>query len=163
MARAQNREQKLYDIIDDLEIAMLTTVEANGMLHSRPMANQAADDKGDIWFFTDRSGSVSKNVAKNPKVSLTYSNASSRYVAVSGKGKIVDDSAKIDELWSEDFKAWFPKGKSDPELVLLRVTPDRGEFWDAGNSTIVSAIAYLKAKVTGQKGDDLMDNRKVTL
>lgn len=163
MARAENREEKLYDLIDDLKIAMLTTVERDGTLHTRPMANQAADDNGDIWFFTDRSGSVARNVGKNPKVSLGYSNGSGRYVAVSGKGEIVDDSARIDEFWSDAMKAWFPKGKTDPELVLLKVVPDRGEFWDAGSSTVVSALAYLKAKVTGQRGDDLADNRKVTL
>ena len=156
-------EIKLYDLIDDIEIAMLTTIEANGGLHTRPMANQEADENGDIWFFTDRTTSVAKNVRANPKLSLGYSNASNTYVAVTGTGRIVDDCARMDELWSDELKAWFPKGKDDPNLTLLCVTPERGEFWDAGSSTIVSAIGYLRAKITGANADDLAENRKVQL
>ncbi len=163
MATTRKNEIKLYDLIDDVEIAMLTTVEPGGRLHTRPMANQEADENGDIWFFTDRTTSVATNVKANPKLSLGYSNASNTYVAISGIGKIVDDRAKVDELWSDELKAWFPKGKEDPDLTLLRVTPERGEFWDAGSSTIVSVIGYLRTKVTGGNADDFIDNEKVQL
>lgn len=161
--RKDSAEAKLYEIVEALDIAMLTTLDGRGNLHTRPMANQEADENGDIWFFTDKDGSVAKNVKANPRLSLGYSNASSRYAAIVGKGEMVSDPGMIAEKWSEDMKAWFPKGKSDPNLVLLKVTPDKGEYWDAGQSTIISAIGYFKAKITGEKADDLMDNRKVSL
>jgi general stress protein 26 len=163
VATTRENEVKLYDLINDVEIAMLTTVEPGGGLHTRPMANQEADENGDIWFFTDKTTSVATNIKANPKLSLGYSNASNTYVAIAGTGMIVDDRAKIDELWSDELKAWFPKGKNDPDLTLLRVTPERGEFWDAGSSTIVSTIGYLRAKLTGGNADDFIDNEKVQL
>ena len=142
---------------------MMTTVEAGGQLHTRPMANQETDANGDIWFFTDHDGSVVKNLKSNPQVSLGYSNASGRHAAVSGTGKEVYDRAMIEAKWSEDIKAWFPKGKSDPNLTLVKVTPERGEYWDAGSSTVISGLGYLKAKLTGEKADDMMDHEKVKL
>ncbi len=163
MSDKESSEIKLYDLIDEVEIAMLTTVEAGGKLHTRPMANQEADENGDIWFFTDKTTSVAKNVKANPKLSLGYSNARNTYVAITGTGKIVDDRAKIDELWSDELDMWFPKGKGDPDLTLLCVTPERGEFWDAGSSTVVSVVGYLRAKITGGNADDFIDNRKVKL
>lgn len=153
---------KLYEMIDDIEIAMLTTVEAGGSLHSRPMANQAADQQGSVWFFTERDGGVARNVEANPRVSLGYA-GSGAYVAVSGRGKMVDDRAKIDELWSEQVKAWFPKGKDDPDLVLLRVDPEIGEYWSFPSAPVSQAIGYVKAKLTGEPADDIGENRKVAL
>jgi general stress protein 26 len=149
-------------MIDDIEIAMLTTVETGGSLHTRPMANQAADPKGSLWFFTERDGGVIANVKSNPRVSLGYA-GSGAYVAVSGRGEMVDDRAKIDALWSEKVKAWFPKGKDDPNLVLLRVDPDTGEYWSFPSAPVSQAIGYVKAKLTGEKADDIGENRKVAL
>ena len=163
VADKEDSKTKLYELIDDVKIAMLTTVEAGGRLHTRPMGNQKADPNGDIWFFTEKNGAVADNLKTSPKVSLGYSNASSTYVAVSGTGQMVHDKGKIDELWSEDLKAWFPQGKDDPNVALLKVMPERGEFWDTGSNRIVSAVGYLKAKITGEAADDMVDNRKVAL
>lgn len=155
-------KDKLYELIDDIEIAMLTTVEKDGSLHSRPMANQKADKGGAVWFFTEKNGGVAANVRANPKVSLGYA-SSGAYVAVSGKARVVDDRAKIEELWSKDVEAWFPKGKNDPNLTLLRVDPDIGEFWSFPSAPISQAIGYVKAKLTGEPADDIGENRKVAL
>lgn len=155
-------KDKLYDLIDKVEIAMLTTVEGNGTLHTRPMANQQADRSGAIWFFTEKDGSVARNVNANPKVSLGYA-ASGTYVAVSGTGEMVSDGNKIEELWSEDVKAWFPNGKDDPNLTLLKVEPDIGEYWTFPSKPLSQAIGYVKAKLTGQPADDIGENKKVAL
>lgn len=153
---------KLYELIDGIEIAMLTTVEAGGSLHTRPMANQAADPKGSLWFFTERDGGVARNVEANPRVSLGYA-SSGAYVAVSGRGEMVDDRAKIDALWSEQVKAWFPKGKDDLNLVLLRLDPEIGEYWSFPTAAVSQAVGYMKAKLTGEPADDIGENRKVAL
>src|SRR3712207_8034677 len=42
--------QKLYDLIKSMKIAMMTTVDTDGTLHSRPMHSQKADEHGDLWF-----------------------------------------------------------------------------------------------------------------
>ena len=43
---------ELYELIDDVKIAMLTTVERDGSLVSRPMTTQARRDGVDLWFMT---------------------------------------------------------------------------------------------------------------
>jgi len=163
MHTSNENERQLYEVVNDLDICMMTTVEADGRLHTRPMANQDADEAGIIWFFTDKDGSVVRNLKTNPQVSLGYSNASGRHAVLGGKGEEVADRAMIEAKWSEDIKAWFPKGKSDPNLTLVKVMPERGEYWDAGSSTVISALGYLKAKITGEKADDMMDHEKVSL
>jgi general stress protein 26 len=155
-------KDRLYELIDKVEIAMLTTVEGNGTLHTRPMANQQADQAGAIWFFTEKDGSVARNVNANPRLSLGYA-GNGAYVAVSGTGEMVSDGNKIEELWSEDVKAWFPNGKDDPNLTLLKVMPDIGEFWAFPSKPITQVVGYVKAKLTGEPADDIGENKKVSL
>ena len=153
---------KIYELIDDIEIAMLTTSEVDGSLRTRPMANQRADKHGAIWFFTEKDGSVIRNVEANQNVSLGYA-SSGAYVAVTGRGMMVDDRARINALWSEDVKAWFPKGKDDPNLTLLKVEPDMGEYWSFPSAAVSQVIGYVKAKLTGQPADDIGEHKKVLL
>ncbi|TYR32297.1 pyridoxamine 5'-phosphate oxidase family protein [Mesorhizobium microcysteis] len=159
---SKSDRKKLYEMIDDIKIAMLTTVEKGGALHARPMANQAADKSGTLWFFTEKDGGVAKNVKANPRVSLGYA-GSGAYVAVSGNAEMIHDRKKIDALWSEEVKAWFPDGKDDPNLALLKVDPEVGEYWSFPSAPVSRAIGYVKAKLTGEAVDDIGENKKLAL
>ena len=52
---------KLYELIKDVKIAMMTTVDTDGTLHSRPMHNKEADEHGDLWFFTQIQSPKTRN------------------------------------------------------------------------------------------------------
>src|SRR5689334_858328 len=54
-AAANQDVKKLGELIKDIKFAMLTTVEPDGSLHSRPMATQEVEFDGDLWFFTGAS------------------------------------------------------------------------------------------------------------
>ena len=67
-------------------------------------------------------------ISKDGQVNLGYPDPSKNdYVSVSGRAEIVRDKATIAEKWSEPLKAWFPDGKDDPQIALIRVHPDKGE------------------------------------
>ena len=70
------------------------------------------------------------------------------------------DRAAIDEHWNEWIKTWFPDGKDDPDLALIRVDVDTAEYWDGPSSKMVVAFDYLKARMTG-KTPDMGENRKI--
>jgi hypothetical protein len=36
-----------------------------------------------------------------------------------------------DPLWSSSWKIWFPKGKNDPSICLIKVAATQGEYWDS--------------------------------
>jgi general stress protein 26 len=156
--------KKLYELIKDVKIAMLTTVDTDGTLHSRPMWNQDADESGDLWFFTQISSPKVTEISRDNQVNLGFSHPGKQdYVSVAGKAEIVRDKTKIDEKWSESLKTWFPKGKDDPEVALLRVHPIKGEYWDSPSSTVVHLYGYAKAALTGESPHELTDHKKVDL
>ena len=148
--RAETIEQ-LNLLIKDIKIAMLTTID-KGILRSRPMATQETEFDGELWFFTSRQTHKAEEIEKDNRVNVSYSDPDdNRYVSLSGTAQIVDDREKIEELWSATYLAWFPKGLEDPNLVLLNVSVEHAEYWDATSSTLVEAFGLLKALVTGER------------
>ena len=142
---------KLYELVKDVKICMMTTAEADGSLHSRPMYNQEADAEGDFWFFTKTRTPKVDEISRDNQVNLGFCDPGKQhYVSVAGKAEIVRDKAKIQEKWSEGLKAWFPQGTDDPQIALIRVHPEKGEYWDSPSSTLVHLYGYAKAVVTGE-------------
>ena len=156
--------QKLRELIKDIDFCMLTTIDEHGDLHSRPMSsNGEIDANGDIWFFTALSSHKVSEVASSPKVNASFADPDNqRYVSITGVAELVQDRVKIDELWKPEFKIWFPEGKDDPEVALLRISLEKAEYWDSPSSTISYALSFASSLITG-KQPDLGENRKLEL
>jgi general stress protein 26 len=156
--------EKLREMIKDIDFCMLTTVDENGDLHSRPMSsNGDIDGNGDLWFFTYSSSHKVAEIGKAPKVNASFSDTDKhRYVSVTGAAQLVRDRAKIEELWRPQFKIWFPKGTDEPDIALLRVSAEKAEYWDSPSSSIARAFYFVSALVTGtEMGGG--ENKKVEL
>ena len=149
--------EKLYELIKSCRFCMMTTVEPDGSLHSRPMYSQDADEAGDLWFFTRMQSPKITEISRDHQINLAFANPDKQdYVSVSGRAEIVRDRQKIDEKWSEPMRTWFPEGKDDPQIALIRVHPEKGEYWDGQSSAMLHLYGYVKAVVTGEspKGGD---------
>lgn len=155
---------KLYEMIKSVKIAMMTTIDTDGTLHSRPMHSQEADEHGDLWFFTQLQSPKVTEVSRDNLVNLAYADPDKQhYVSVSGKAEIVRDKAKIEEKWSEGMRTWFPQGTDDPQIALIRVHPVKGEYWDSPSSTVLHLYGYVKATLTGEPPKNVGDQEKVNL
>jgi len=151
--RTREQIQKLAGMIREIRICMLTTVEADGELRSRPMAVQEVEFDGDLWFFTDDRSPKLTEILNERQVCVALSDPKSqRYISLSGVGTIVDDHAKMAELWKPMLKAWFPKGLEDPDLTLLKVHVRKAEYWDAPPNSVVHLFGAAKAALTGEPG-----------
>lgn len=156
---------KLADLIRDVRIAMLTTIEADGCLRSRPMATQETEFDGTLWFFTWVDSAKVHEIERDHHVNISYANPSDEvYVSVSGTARLTRDPAKAKELWNPMHKAWFPKGLDDPNLGLLRVDVEKAEYWDSPSSKVVQLIGFAKALATGKSwAGEAGENEKLTL
>lgn len=138
-------------LVKGIKIAMLTTVTDDGSMRSRPMATQTKDFDGEhLWFFTKRDSPKSHEIESHHDVHLSYASPEDhRYVSVTGKAWVVNDDAKMRELWSPVHRAWFPEGLEDPELTLLKVQVERAEYWDASGGRMIQLIGAIRAVATG--------------
>jgi len=104
--------QKLAQLVKGIHIAMLTTQGEGGVLESRPMAVQAAEFDGTLYFLTQRGSGKVQQVEQYPQVNVAFSDpGKNTYVSIAGVAKAYRDQATIDRIWSPLDKAWFPKGK----------------------------------------------------
>ncbi len=144
--------RKLGEMIKEIKFAMLTTAEPDGTLRSRPMATQATEFNGELWFFTAASAPKVEEIEQDHHVNLSYAAPDKNlYVSVSGKARMVRDRKKAEELWNPAYKAWFPKGLDDPDLALLRVGVTQAEYWDSSSSAVVHLVGFVKALATGER------------
>ena len=141
--------QKMWAMVKDIGFAMLTTEDA-GNLRARPMVAAQKEFDGNLWFFTRASSHKVQEVGEDQRVGVTYADPSKQnYVSLSGRARIVRDRGTIDAHWQESLKTWFPKGKDDPEIAIMKVEVEAAEYWDSPNSTMVHAYGYVKALLTG--------------
>jgi general stress protein 26 len=139
-------------MIKGIRIAMLTTVDDDGTLRSRPMGTQDIDFDGDLWFFTKEHSPKVDEVQHEHQVNVAYSDPDKqRYVSVSGRAVLITDRVKMEQLWSPILKAWFPDGLEDPELALLKVSVEKAEYWDGPPSKVVQLVGFAKATLTGKE------------
>ena len=136
------------ELIKNIATSMLTTIEADGSLASRPMVALEMDASGVIWFFTD---TRSSKVERLSVVNLAFTDRdTSTYVSLSGRGEIVSDRGHIERLWSPFSRPWFPDGPDSPSLALLKFVPHSADYWDAPNSKMVRLVSNIVSAVAGK-------------
>ncbi len=155
--------KKLAEMIKGIKFAMLTTVEEDGSLHSRPMATQDVDFDGDLWFFTRGDAPKVSEAKQHHEVNVAFSDPEhNRYVSASGNASVVRDRAKLEEYWKPIYKTFFPQGLEDPELALLKVSVQRAEYWDSPSSSLGRMFNFAKAYLA-KDASKLGDHAKVNL
>jgi general stress protein 26 len=140
--------QKLCDLIQDMSICMLTTIDVDHALVSRPMAVLEMDSDGVLWFFTNMN---SEKTTALSAMNLTFTNESNgTYISLSGCGEINSEVKNIERLWTFFAKPWFPEGVDSTNLVLLKFLPNTAEYWDAPQSKMVRIFAMAASIIAGK-------------
>lgn len=147
-----DRQAKLFDLIKDIKFCMFTTHKVQGHLHSRPMTtqNKAIDEDDTLWFFMSRSGDPVSEFQGDDQVNVSYADPGrDTYVSVSGIAHVVDDKAKVRELWTKGAQAWFKGGVDDPDLALVRVQIEHADYWDVKENKLVQLYKVARAAISG--------------
>lgn len=132
-------------ILRDVRVAMLTTEGLNGEMHSRPMITQNVDFDGNVWFFTRSDSSKVNEILHEPRINVSYM-GSQGYASLAGTAYIVEDIDKKRELWHDALQPWLHEGPESPDVVLICVKADSGQYWESnhiGGITKLITVAKL--------------------
>lgn len=152
----QNQEaiKKIQELVEAANVCLFATELTQAPLSVRPMSTSKVDDDGYIWFFSKKDSDKNEHILEDDQVQLLYSNnSSSEYLSLYGHAEIVRDRNKIEELWTPMAKAWFPEGKEDRSITLLKVTPKEGHYWDTKNGKVISLIKIAVSALSGKPAD----------
>jgi len=145
--------KKLKELAEG-QMCMFCTHDGNRIV-SRPMSTPQVDEAGNMWFISSKDSNKNLQIQDDSDVYLTYAIPSKEhYLSVAGTAIISTDKAKIEELWSPFVDAWFEEGKDDPNVSLLRVTPDDCHYWDSKDGKLISMLKIAVRIITGGKNDD---------
>jgi general stress protein 26 len=161
--------ERFYGLVEDLDVAMMTTRRADGHLRSRAMANQERASGADLWFVAAEDSNKIADLANDPHLNLSYyRDSKAEWVSVSGTAEVTRDRAKIDELYKPDWKMWFNENgdersgtKDDPRIVLIGVTIHAAEFLEIDKPMPVLLFELAKGFVTGTQ-PDIEETQKLT-
>lgn len=146
--------EKFKALIKDFDNAMFITQTSTNELRARPMVIADYMDDGDLLFITSGEAPKTQEALEHPQVNVTMQ-SSNKFLSLSGVASLSYDRAKIEQVWKPSWKAWFPQGKDDPGISLIRVTAKNGEYWDmSGASKMRFVFEAGKALVQGEKLDD---------
>jgi len=152
---------KLYELIDNLEIAMMTTRRPDGHLESRAMATQKRASGADIWFVTADVTAKLRDLDNDPHVNVSYYKDRTReWISVSGIATVSRERDKIRELYASDWAAWFPDEgdprhgtPDDPRMVLIGVDIHAAVFLEVDKPQPVVLYEIAKGWLTGTDPD----------
>jgi len=154
---AEERVEKLRELVQEVEVAMMTTRRADGQLVSRPMAVQDEAPGADFWFVTARDSGKLEELEHDPHVNLSfYKEGSKEWVSVAGTATLSQDRQTIRRLYKPDWRAWFGSeggeadgGPDDPRMVLIGVQAQEAHFLQIDTPKPIVLLEVAKAVVTG--------------
>jgi general stress protein 26 len=153
----EKKLEDLYDLIDGIEVAMMTTRRPDGYLVSRPMQTQERTAGTDLWFVTNIESHKLDELATDPHVNLAYYKDRTReWVSVSGTAIISRDRRLVGELYKPDWRAWFGDeggerdgGPGDPRIALVLVEAHSVTYQKKDRPLPVVLFNVVRGMVTG--------------
>ncbi len=154
----QEAIKTVHGLIKDIETAMLTTVSEEGLV-SRPMRTQDIEFDGYLWFLTKKDSDKFHELLSNQHVNVAY--ASKSYVSIRGKAELVEDKAKLKQIWNPMYEQLLETTYDDPNLVLIKVNAETAEYWDSGNA--FKMMTFLFNRMIGKNTEGTNVNQTVHL
>lgn len=138
------RMDHFREVLGHFDTTMLIT-QAVDAPRARPMAIADREFDGTLWLATSQDTSKTDEIRRDHAVCCVMQ-SSNRYLSLSGTAQLVNDLDKKRQLWSKAWETWFPDGPEDPDLVLIKVEVERGEYWDlSGFKGIKAAYEMIRS------------------
>src|ERR1044072_2280977 len=151
---------RAWELMKKIGFAMLVTHDGD-KLRARPMSAYLERENNAVYFLTDARRHKDDEIAKNTGINLAFVDAGyQKYVSVTGTAFVSNDRAKIKQLFTTPAKAWWDSAE-DPNIRVLKFTPDDAEFWDSPG-TVISYVKMAAAAVTNTR-PEIGDNRKAAM
>ena len=138
--------QELRNLLAGFECGMLTTVDDDATLHSRPMSIcNEIDNDATLWFFTLVNSHKVVEIEDHQQVNISFSAPNQqRYVSILGTAQLTRDPNQLQGKWQHKLQTWFPKGINEPNLALLKVKVNKVDYWESSSSSSPQTISFLE-------------------
>ena len=131
------------ELMASTEAAYVTTIDEGGFPQTRVMFNlrykeqfpslielfQGHDDLL-VYLTTNTSSAKISQIKANPAGCVFYCNCKEFHsLMLAGTIEMVDDPEMRKTLWQDGWEIYYPKGPSDPDYTVLRLSPIKAKGW----------------------------------
>lgn len=149
----EEARKKIKELAEGIDFTMMATNLKSEPFHVIPMSTKEVDEAGNIWFLSNKNSEHNKNIEKENKTHLIYSNKGNfEFLSVYGRATISTDRNRIKELYGSGDDAWFD-GVDDPNITALKIQPDDAHYWDTKNGKVISLLKMVGGAITGNEPD----------
>ena len=146
---AESHREEFWDRLEDVRAGML---EIDGAF--LPMSHNLEPEDGNIWFITAKGTSMARAAGEGSTTRYVVSDSGQGiHAEIKGQLEISHEKQKLDEVWNTVASAWFEDGKSDIDIVLIRLIPTSAEVWLSPESGLAFLFGLAKAKISSKKLD----------
>ncbi len=131
----------------EVRVAMVTTIDEQGLLSSRPMTLQRIDDAGNAYFIVAKDADWT---IESQAVNVAVVDEGRTWVSIVGRAEYVEGTSLLSDLWDEMTDQFFPDGMDSARA--MQVHADRWEYWTAPNK-FGQMAAMAKAFLTDSPPD----------
>ena len=154
-------KRQLWERLGKLRYTMMTTRDAEGALRARPVTVLKVEPDGRMWFFVALSGGIAEDIERDPEIHMSFMDGDDDlFVSLLGHATLKRDPNRARELWSTMAGAWFPAGPDDPNLGVLSVDVQRGDYWDVKASKPVQFYEMAKAALLRKTPENLGEHKR---
>jgi len=146
-------EDRLWKEIDKGRFGMLGLVGEEHRDHFQPMTAYPERKTGTIWFFTRDDTDLAKAANGGMAMMTFQTKDQDLHACLGGQLWASRDPERIEKFWNPILAAWYPEGKDDPHLTLLRLDLDSAAVWLSDAGPVKFAYEIARANIKGQKPD----------
>lgn len=125
--------------------------------HAQPMTAYREERTGTIWFFTRDDTDLARDagIGGGSSAMFHYGSKDQKvWACIHGELSVHGrDREIIDRYWNPVLAAWYPEGKDDPHLTILRFDGEDGRVWVSDGGLIKFAFEIAKANLTKSMPD----------
>jgi general stress protein 26 len=152
--------EKLKALAEKIKICMFCTNLSTVPFSTRPMGISEVDADGKFWFLSASGSNKNHEIKQDEKVQLIFSDpANAQFLSMFGEADIFDDEKSIEKAWTPLAKAWFPEGKEDMNVTVIKVHPLDAYYWDTKDGKMISLLKIAAGAFTGAALDSGVEGK----
>ena len=122
----------------NLDICMMATHAASGVITNRPMSNNGdVEYDGNSYFYSYEGSEVVKDLKEDSTINLSFQGNDKLYISITGKGELIKDKNVLKEHWVDSLNIWFNDGVDTPGIIMIHVKAGKIKFWHKEESSEV--------------------------
>ncbi|UJQ95247.1 pyridoxamine 5'-phosphate oxidase family protein [Mariluticola halotolerans] len=148
----ENPLKQFWDKLEDIRTVMLGSPASDQ--HMQPMTANGAREENAVWFYSKKDTDLAKAAQSGGEVHMCLTDRDHGYYAcVMGHLVLEHSELHIKRYWNPVASAWYPDGKADPDLTMLKLIPRTAAIWAGSGNPVKFGWEVARANISGSEPD----------